>query len=119
MNTETKNIKCFKVVDENLQSLRLAGSKTTIQYAIGSWIIKSKPVEGPGPRGGILSYNYLSDAKWLAGYVRNHPNPELRKNPRIFKCLARGILHRRYRKRGSLYTLKSREIILMEELIIT
>ena len=116
MKTETENIKCFKVVDENLQSLRLAGSKKTIQYTIDSWVLEPEPIEGPGLHGGILSYYYLSDAKWLAGYVKNHPNPELRKNPRIFKCLARGILHRRYRKRGSLYTLKSREIILMEEL---
>jgi len=117
MKTETENIKCFKVVDEDLKSLCLAGNKKKISYTIGEWISEPDPVEGPGLDGGLLSYNYLSDAKWLAGYVKNHPNPEIRKNPRIFNCLARGILHRRYRKRGSLYTLKSREIILMEELI--
>jgi len=117
MNAETEDVKCFKVVDENLQSLRLAGSKTTMQYTIGSWTVKQNPIEGPGFRGGILSYHYLSDAKWLANYVRQHLNLTLRKQARIFKAVARGMLHTRYRKRGSPYTYKTKEIILIEELI--
>ena len=110
-------IDCFKVVDANLQSLQLAGNKKTIQYAVGSWVLEPDPIEGPGLHGGILSYNYLSDAKWLANYVRHHPNPTLRKQARIFKAVARGMLHTRCRKRGSPYTFKTREIMLAEELL--
>lgn len=110
-------IDCFKVVDENLQSLRLAGNKKTIQYGIGEWVSEPEPIEGPGLHGGILSYNYLSDAKWLANYVKSHPNSILRKKARMFKAIARGMLHTRCRKRGSPYTFKTREIMLTEELL--
>lgn len=109
-------INCFKIVDENLQSLQLAGNKKIIQYAIGEWVSEPEPVEGPGLHGGILSYHYLSDAKWLADYVGHHPNSVLRKRPRMFKAVAKGILHTRYRKRGSPYTFKTREIMITEEI---
>ena len=109
-------MECYKVVDENLQSLQLAGNKKVIQYIIGEWVSEPEPVEGPGLHGGILSYNYLSDAKWLAKYMQAHPNPDIRKNVRIFKNITRGILYKRLRKSGSLYTIKSRETKLVREI---
>lgn len=104
----TEQIRAYKVVTENLQSLGLRKNPNIMDFKVGEWVIL--PVEeiepGKGDWGGVWSAKNLSGARKLQKYMQEkHDIPT-----RIFAAELQGLLY------SNSYRVKSGGIKLLEEI---